>query len=285
MITNGEDVGELGRDNRDSTWHRKYSKLHPRRRRSESMEGNEGSSASYGENVIELFNDDQDATQLCRDSEPQENVTKICVSKQVKTIAEKKSNAKSTSKKSHGPGDANDVQLSLVAGKETRKRKRETAVGEDVCKVTSPSNQELNENAGLEEPVQISSPSEALAIQGHNSHKSSKERRFLNKTIEEKEEDTGMTLASFLKKSREAKKTLASPVKVDKLHKKGVEDAEVAENNLCTPNLSSSNELHSSRDRSETLSNQKYAEEYGDDMTLSTFCKLKRRKNESSSLV
>lgn len=268
VITNGEDVGELGRDDGGSTCHRKYSKLHPRRRRSESMEGNEGSGVS------ELYEDDQDATLLCRASESQNDV-KINVSKQVKTIVEKKSNAKSTSKKSYGPGDVSDVQLSLVAGNEARKRKRKTAVGEDISKVTSPSHEELNENAVLEERAQISSSSEVLAIQGHDSHKSSKERQLLNKIIEEKEEDTGMTLASFLEKSRGTKKKMGSPVKVDKLHKKGVEKNV---HNLSTTNLSSSNELHSSRDRSETLSNQKNAEEDGDDMTLSMFCKLNGRK-------
>lgn len=263
VITNGEDVGELGRDDGGSTCHRKYSKLQPRRRRSESMEGNEGSGVS------ELYEDDQDATLLCRASESQN----VNVSKQVKTIAEKKSNAKSTSKKSCGPGDVSDVQLSLVAGKVARKRKRKTAVGEDISKVTSPSHEKLNENAVLEE--QISTSSEVLAIQSHDSHKSSKERQLLDKIIEEKEEDTGMTLASFLEKSRGTKKKMGSPVKVDELHKKGVEKNV---HNLSTTNLSSSNELHYSRDSSETLSNQKYAEKDGDDMTLFMFSKLNGRK-------
>lgn len=297
VITNGEDVGELGRDNGGSC-HRKSSKLHPRQR-SEVMEENGGSDASYGEDVSELYKDDQDATQA---SESQKDVTDTYFSKQVKTSVVKKSNAKSTSKKSLGPDDVRDVQLSLITGKEARKRKKETAVGEDVCKVTSPSNEGLKshiENAGSEEPVQISSlplrcstldilesgKSEALAIQGHDKLESSKGKPFLNKIIEEREEDAGMTLASFLKKLQGAKKTLASPVNVDRLYKKGVRNAKASQDNLSSTNLGYSNGRQSSRVSGETQSIQKYAGEDGDNMILSMFCKSKRRKTESSSAV
>lgn len=292
LITIGEGVGELGRDDGGASQLRKASKLQPRRRskhmegngRSEHLEENGVSSSTYGEDVNELSRDGEDDTRPKKASKPPDDVPGISISNHVKTSIGKKSKAGSTSKGSYGAADVMDQFSSLsnakslmTRGKEARKRKRESPTfpgSENACKVSSASegNLELqNGNAGVEEQIQNSSSpvwcltpdsleienSKALEFRGHDKHKTPKD------VVEE--EDNDLTIATFLKQSHGAKTTLpsSSSVKVDKLDKKGIVNAQAS-----AATLSSSNKLHSA--------------EAGDEMTLAVFCnKLKKRKTNN----